>query len=204
MSCSAPITCAGIVSAPSRSRASWRLEAASWRANASGGCGSGSRASCRAGGIDRPAFSKNASEMVEQQQLVDVLLAADLAATRAPQTSLSGAPRRRRAAKVTASVSVRMRSGADSAISCAIAPPIEYAEQVEGVELECVGQRQRVARHVGDLVVAVGHRRPAHVAVVEDDRPVARREGRHLQGPGERVGRQAITQSSGSPSPCSS
>ena len=38
---SPPITCVGIVSAPRRSRASWRLQAPSWRPKASGGCGCG-------------------------------------------------------------------------------------------------------------------------------------------------------------------
>ena len=42
----------------------------------------------------------------------------------------------------------------------------------------CVGERERVPRHVGDLVGAVGHRRLADVAVVEDHGPCAGREGR--------------------------
>jgi hypothetical protein len=62
---------------------------------------------------------------------------------------------------------------------------------VERVELERVRQRQRVLRHVADLVLLVRHRGLAHVAVVEDHRPVARRERLELEGPGQRVGREA-------------
>jgi hypothetical protein len=61
---------------------------------------------------------------------------------------------------------------------------------MEGVQLERVGEAERVARHVGDLVRARGQRGLAHVPVVEDDRPVAGREGGQLEQPGERVGGQ--------------
>ena len=56
------------------------------------------------------------------------------------------------------------------------------ADQVEAVELQVVGERERVARHVGDLVVAVGHRGLADVAVVEDHGPETRPSTRRAGG----------------------
>jgi hypothetical protein len=58
---------------------------------------------------------------------------------------------------------------------------------VERIELERVRERQRVAGHFGDLVVALSLRRLADVAVVEQDGPVASGEGGHLERPGEGV-----------------
>src|SRR5919106_1088166 len=52
-------------------------------------------------------------------------------------------------------------------------------------------ERERVACHVGDLVRAVRARGATYVAIVDQDRAVPRREGGHLQRPGEHVGRQA-------------
>jgi hypothetical protein len=43
---------------------------------------------------------------------------------------------------------------------------------MEVVEPELVGERERVARHVVDLVALRALGRPAGVAVVEDDRAV--------------------------------
>ncbi len=61
------------------------------------------------------------------------------------------------------------------------------AQQVERLDVQRVGQRERVLRHVADLVVAVRDRRLAHVAVVEDHRAVALGERVHLQRPRQRV-----------------
>jgi hypothetical protein len=66
------------------------------------------------------------------------------------------------------------------------------AQQVEAVELELVGERQRVTGHVGDLVLAGRHRGLADVPVVEDHGAVLRREGLDLGDPGERVAGEAV------------
>jgi hypothetical protein len=62
---------------------------------------------------------------------------------------------------------------------------------VKGVELQVVGQRECVARHVGYLVRLVGLLRLPDVAVVEGDHPVVLRELRDLEHPAEVVGAEA-------------
>ena len=106
---------------------------------------------------------------------------------------------------MTASVSVRTRSGAAIAISCAIAPPMEHAEQVEGVELERVGERERVAGHVGDLVGPVGHRRAGPTSRLSKITVRCAAEKAGTWGSQASVSAdRPMTQSSGSPSPWTS
>ena len=61
---------------------------------------------------------------------------------------------------------------------------------MEGVELQLVGERERVACHVGDRVAGVGHRRLARIPVIEDHGSVLR-GGLDLGDPNERVAAEA-------------
>ena len=89
-------------------------------------------------------------------------------------------------AKVTTRVSVRTRSGAASATSWAMVPPMRHPEQVEAVEPEPVDQGERVLGHVGDPVRTLGAEGLPGVAVVQHD---------GLEASGSRPGPAASTPS---------
>ena len=112
--------------------------------------------------------------------------------TRAPQTSdrpRAQAPPR---AKVTASGEGAHTLGRGEGDLLGDRPTHRDAEQVEVLDLQAVGERQGVAGHVGHLVLTRHVGGLPHVAVVEDHRLVALREGGQLERPSERVDGEAV------------
>ena len=67
-----------------------------------------------------------------------------------------------------------------------------HPEQVEAVELQVVGQREHVLRHVRRRVVVRGERRLADVAVVEEHRLVPLGERLDLKRPGSAVAAETV------------
>jgi hypothetical protein len=88
MSWSAPITCTGIDSEPSRSAASWRLDASSWRANASGGWGFGFASIILRRKSIAPGFSKYSSDSVRSRRS-SMCSSREIFCRRPPQLRLS-------------------------------------------------------------------------------------------------------------------
>ena len=78
------------------------------------------------------------------------------------------------------------------------------ADEVEGVELERVGELERVERHVRDVVGALGHGRLAGVAIVEDDGPNRSAQAGTCSVQARWSAPSPLTSSSGSPCPCTS
>ena len=124
--------------------------------------------------------------------------------TRSAQTSPSLRAHAPPAANVIASVSVRTRSGAASASSCAIAPPIDtpsrWNESSSSASASASASRAMSAISYGPSAI--------------DDRPTSRLSKITVRWPAEKAGTWSIqatvsaaspmTQSSGSPSPWTS
>ncbi len=124
--------------------------------------------------------------------------------TRAPQTSLSLRAQAPPAAKVTDSVSVRTRSGAWQATSCAIAPPIEYPSRWNESSSSA-----SASASVSRAMSAISYGPPAC-----DERPTSRLSKMTVRWAAEKAGSWRVqatasvarpcTHRRGSPSPCSS
>ncbi len=83
-----------------------------------------------------------------------------------------------------------MRSGMASATCCATHEPSEIPSRWKRSRPRWSASAIGVLREVGDLVVVLGERRVAHVAVVEDDRPELLGERLLLEAPRAVVGRE--------------